>query len=124
MRIKSMKAFLLVLGFTAMAVKAQKNYTASMDSLMAAEVKVHRFNGNVLVAQSGKVLYQKSFGFRDYDSKAVLDNNSVFELASVSKQFTAVAILQLRDRGKLALTDTLGNSFRNCPMPMSPFGIC
>jgi CubicO group peptidase (beta-lactamase class C family) len=115
MRIKSMKAFLLVLGLTAMSVKAQKNYTASMDSLMAAEVKVHRFNGNVLVAQSGKVLYQKSFGYRDYDSKAVLDNNSVFELASVSKQFTAVAVLQLRDRGKLALTDTLRKFFPELP---------
>jgi CubicO group peptidase (beta-lactamase class C family) len=110
-----MKVLLLLLLFPAMAVKAQKNYTASMDSLMAAEVKVHRFNGNVLVAQSGKVLYQKSFGFRDYDSKAVLDNNSVFELASVSKQFTAVAILQLRDRGKLALTDTLRKFFPELP---------
>lgn len=102
---------------TALSASAQKDYTASFDSLMNAEAKVRGFNGNVLVAKSGRIIYRKSVGYSNFDTKAPLDDNSLFELASVSKQFTAVAILELKDLGKLSLTDTLRKFFPELPYP-------
>lgn len=106
---------LLVAALTAMTANAQKNYTAAIDSFMQSQVQVRGFNGNVLVARSGKVLYQKSFGYSNFDAKTPLDENSLFELASVSKQFTAVGILLLKDEGRLSLSDTLRKFFPELP---------
>jgi CubicO group peptidase (beta-lactamase class C family) len=55
------------------------------------------------------------FGYRDYISKETLDTNSVFELASVSKQFTAMGILLLAEKRKLKLTDDLQKYFPELP---------
>lgn len=74
---------------------------------MKTEVVVNGFNGNILVAKHGKIIYQAAYGYRNYNTKEPLDNNSVFELASVSKQFTAMGILQLADKGLLKLSDSL-----------------
>ena len=106
---------LLLAAVFAMNATAQKNFTASIDSFMTAEVQSRHFNGNVLVAKAGKIIYQKSFGYSNYDTKEPLDDNSLFELASVSKQFTAVAILELKEQGKLSLSDTLRKFFPELP---------
>ena len=94
---------------------AQSKHITLMDSLMQAQVTVNKFNGNVLVAKSGEILYQKAFGYRNYTTKETLDNNSVFDLASVSKQFTAMAILLLKEKGKLQLSDSLRKFFPALP---------
>jgi CubicO group peptidase (beta-lactamase class C family) len=93
----------------------QRNYSASFDSFMNAEVAINHFNGNILVAKSGNIVYNKSFGYRNYETKELLDTNSVFELESISKQFTAVAILQLIEKGKLKLSDSLRKFFPQLP---------
>lgn len=59
------------------------------------------FNGTALVFDGGKVVYQGAFGIRSNDPLSSLDVNSQFRLASVSKQFTAMAIMQLMEDGKL-----------------------
>jgi CubicO group peptidase (beta-lactamase class C family) len=104
--------FLLLVPFY---LGAQKNYPALLDSFMLAQKDIFHFNGNVLVAQVGHIIYQKPFGYRNYDTKELLDNNSVFELASVSKQFTAMGILILIERGKLKLSDSLRKFFPELP---------
>lgn len=96
-------------------VFGQINYSISLDSFMDAEVDINHFNGNVLVAKQGIIIYEKSFGYRNYDTKKFLDANSVFELASISKQFTALGILQLIEKGKLKLSDTLRKFFPELP---------
>jgi len=85
----------------------QKDYAVLVDSFMQAVYQVNHFNGNIVIANSGKIIYQKAFGYRNYNTKEILDNNSVFELASVSKQFTAMGILLLYDKGLLTLSDSL-----------------
>lgn len=104
--------FILLLPLTSMA---QKNYPALLDSFMQAEVSFNHFNGNILIAKSGNIIFQKSFGYRNYETQEPLDNNSVFELASISKQFTAMGILLLREKGKLALSDSLRKYFPELP---------
>jgi CubicO group peptidase (beta-lactamase class C family) len=105
----------LILLLIPIALEAQNNYPEQLNSFMQAEVSVNGFNGNVLVAKLGSVIYQKSFGFRNYTNKEFLDNNSVFELASISKQFTAMGILLLKEKGKLKLTDSLRKFFPELP---------
>jgi CubicO group peptidase (beta-lactamase class C family) len=78
--------------------------TPKIDSLFAA---AKDFSGVVLVADSGKVIYQKAFGYRNFDTKEPMDINSIFELASVSKQFTAMVIMILKEEGKLNYDDRL-----------------
>jgi len=107
------KIFLLL--FLPFAALSQQKYSESINNFMQANVRVKGFNGNVLVAKAGKVLYQKAFGYRNYSDKTLLNNNSVFEIASVSKQFTAVGILLLKEKGQLKLTDTLRKFFPQLP---------
>lgn len=89
--------------------------TRLLDQYINAEAKVGGFNGSVLVAKQGKIIYQKTIGFRDPEQKHALNVQSVFELASISKQFTATGILQLKEAGKLALSDTLRQYFPELP---------
>lgn len=109
---KKMPLLLLLLPFS---ISAQKNYSAIIDSFMRTEVVVNNFNGNVLASKSGNIIYQNAFGFRNFYSKERLTNNSVFDLASLSKQFTAVGILMLKDQGKLSLSDSLRKFFPELP---------
>jgi CubicO group peptidase (beta-lactamase class C family) len=66
-----------------------------------------KFNGNILIAEKGKVIYKKSFGFSNETTKEKLNENSIFELASVSKQFTAMAIVILKEKGQLKYDDKI-----------------
>lgn len=88
-----------------------------MDEYLSALNKHYRFNGNVLVAENGKIVFQRSYGLVNFDTGRPLNDSSVFELASVSKQFTATGILLLKDKGKLQLTDSLSNYFPELPYP-------
>jgi CubicO group peptidase (beta-lactamase class C family) len=91
------------------------NSNQQMDEYLTGQADYFRFNGNVLVAEKGKVIFQKSYGFADFDTKRLLNDSSVFELASLSKQFTATAILLLKDNNKLKLTDSLRQFFPELP---------
>lgn len=73
------------------------------------------FNGNVLIAQKGVVVYQKSYGFADFKDTIRNNPQSKFQLASLSKTFTAVAIMKLAEQGKIGLDYTVKDYFPNFP---------
>lgn len=95
---------------SAYAQKAQK-----LDSLFTTLYNKGGFNGCVLVAEDGKPIYDKAFGYADFTAKRPLNNNTVFELASVSKQFTAMAIMQLHQAGKLRYDDSVSKYLPGFP---------
>jgi len=70
-----------------------------------------RFNGNILLAQNGRVVLNHAAGYADFLTKKPNTTNSRFNLCSISKVFTSTAILQLRDKGKLSLDDHLTKYF-------------
>ncbi len=80
---------------------------ARLDSLMTALHGEGKFNGNILVAENGKIIYEKSFGFANEETKQHLNTETIFELASVSKQFTAMGIVLLQKQGKLKYDDKM-----------------
>src|SRR3954469_2147562 len=76
-----------------------------LDSLFSARHKQGMFNGNVLVAENNRIVYQQAFGVADIERKVPNHLLSRSELASTSKLFTAVAVLQLYEKGLLRLDD-------------------
>lgn len=78
-----------------------------IDSLLQAYHLQGKFDGNVLVAEKGKVIYSKSFGLANESTKVPLNRHSIFNLGSVTKQFTAMAIMVLKEKGKLNLDDEI-----------------
>ncbi len=91
--------------------KGQSRQVRQIDSLLAGLYAEGKINGNFLVAEKGKVIYSKSFGFANRDTKELLNSNSVFELASCSKPFTALAIAILADQHKLGYQDKVTQYF-------------
>lgn len=74
------------------------------------------FNGGILVAKEGNIVYEKYAGFVNPAAhKDSLSINSAFHLASVSKTFTAMAVLKLWEQGRLSIEDSLGKYFPNFP---------
>jgi len=92
---------------SAQKVVEQKTEINQMNELMTQSYKRGLFNGNVLVAKKGKIIYQTSFGFSDETKKASLTKNSIFNFGSIAKQFNAVAIMMLVERGLLNLDDPI-----------------
>lgn len=81
-------------------------------------MKIHKrsgFNGNVLVAKNGKIIYEKAIGWADYLHRDSLKINSVFELASITKTFTSTAIMMLVENGKLKLDQDVKEFFPDFP---------
>jgi len=77
--------------------------------------KTRQFNGNVLIARKGKIIYERAIGWADYLHRDSLKINAVFELASVTKPFTATAILLLEEQGKLNLDQNVKEFFPDFP---------
>lgn len=89
--------------------------TKQLNILFENKVKTIGFNGCVLIAQHGQIIYKNVFGFLNFKTKESLKINSAFQLASTSKPLTAAAILILKDRGKLKLTDNIQQFFPDFP---------
>lgn len=76
-------------------------YTSKINNILIK----YRFNGNIMVVKNGDIIFKKSRGYSNLKTKTPLNENSVFQLASVSKQFTAMAIMILFEQGKLKYDD-------------------
>ena len=100
---------------------AQKNNDA-FDSAVQAHFSADAPGGAVLVAQGGKVLYERALGLADQSNKTALTTAHQFRIGSVTKQFAAVAIMQLAEAGKLKLEDEI-QKFVEFPKKEQPITI-
>lgn len=82
-----------------------QSHLKQIDSLVIARAADYELSGNVLVAEKGKTIYQTSMGIANSAANKPVTSSSAFQLASVSKLFTSVAILQLYEKRKLNLND-------------------
>lgn len=108
-----MKQSLLFITFTLMAVSVfaqsgnSKSLETEFDKLLSAEFKPGEPGAAVLVSKNGEVIYKKAFGMANLELNIPMQLDNVFWIASIGKQFTAVAILQLMEQGKLSLQDEI-----------------
>jgi CubicO group peptidase (beta-lactamase class C family) len=87
----------------AKATLQSREKIGKINKLVQTFADLRLFNGNVLVAEKGKVIFQKSFGPADMEWNIPNRADTKFRIGSVTKQFTAVLILQLKEAGKLDL---------------------
>jgi len=87
----------------------------SLDTFFNKKFKYGQFNGNVLFAKKGRIIISKSYGFTDLKNKDTLTLEHTFQLASASKPFTAIAILQLYEKGLINLNDSINKFFPEFP---------
>ncbi|WP_127845538.1 serine hydrolase domain-containing protein [Psychroflexus aestuariivivens] len=89
--------------------KVFKKETVILDSLVSRKAKVYDINGSVLVAYKDQIIYQKDFGYKNPIKKEPLTPGMSFQLASVSKQFTAASILKLHEEGNIDINKPVKN---------------
>ncbi|RZL13842.1 MAG: class A beta-lactamase-related serine hydrolase, partial [Pedobacter sp.] len=93
-----------------------QTFEAKIDSLISSVFKDKNGpGGTFLIAKNGKPVYQKSFGKANVELGIDLNNESIFQLGSITKQFTAVAILTLAEQGKLNLQSPIKNYIPDYP---------
>lgn len=78
-----------------------------LDSLLDKAVELGVFSGNVLVEKNGTITFERSRGMADAVSKAPNDKGTMFQIASITKDFTRTMILQLHEQGRLILSDPI-----------------
>ncbi len=101
-------------------VKNHADDAQQIDSVVQKRVNAkeeYRFNGCILVSSGDSILYKRSVGFRNFQDSLPLNDSSLFLLASCSKQFTAVAIMQLHEKGKLNYNDPVNKYLPDFPYP-------
>ena len=103
-------ALSLLIGFLFVRLHAQP-VEQKIEELLTAYANQNKLNGSVLVAQKGKIIYQKGLGYRNAEQKIPNDVNSIFQIGSITKQITAAVIMALQQEGKLSVKDKLSKYF-------------
>ena len=94
---------------------AQIEQIKQIDSLMKWSSQMGIFNGNVLVSKNNKVIYNASFGFTDATKTSKLTTDYRFNIGSITKEFSAVALMQMKEQGKLKLNDKVSKFIPELP---------
>ncbi|HLP95356.1 MAG TPA: serine hydrolase [Saprospiraceae bacterium] len=114
---KQLALFSLLILFSA-AFKAQSLSTvvaSDIDKMFAEHFKADRNGATVMITQKGKTLYHKAFGMANLELNVPMRTEHVFRIGSITKQFTAAAILKLAEEGKLNIQDDLTKFIPNYP---------
>src|SRR5690606_24056848 len=88
--------------FTTHLLCAQFN-KAQLDTFFDTLEKNQKFNGSVALSENGKIIYERSLGFADFETKTQNNADTKFRIGSISKTFTAALILKAEEEGKLNL---------------------
>ncbi len=110
--------FLLIYFTTAQTQKNHSDITGTINTYLS-ELESAGFSGSVLIEIDGSVVLSKGYGFRNIEKNQKNTPETIFDIGSLTKQFTAAAILSLEMEGKLSVTDTITRYFRNVPQDKS-----
>ncbi len=85
-----------------------QSYESKIDSIVSLQYSANEPGITILVAKDGKAIYKKALGKSNLELNIPIEVNSVFQIGSITKQFTAVSILMLAEQGKLNIEDKIG----------------
>ena len=88
---------------------------ARVHRYLSARTEMGGFSGAVLIARGGSIVLRRGYGFSDLARRIPYTPETRHEVASISKMFTAMAALKLRDEGRLALSDSIARWLKDCP---------
>lgn len=125
---KQIKQFSRIAVLCAIQLLCVSNYPAQqlapkLDEYTNSEVKEGRFSGAVLVARDGKVLLSKGYGMANIENDIPNTPQTRFRIGSLTKQFTAMAILILQERHALNVQDSICKYLPQCPGAWQPITI-
>lgn len=101
---------LIILFFYPVSLQAQSK-AKELDRLFNYYNQNGMFNGAVLAAEKGEVIYEKAFGFADFSKKTPLQTSSIFAIGSITKPFTAAAIMMLKEQGMIQFSEKISTFF-------------
>ncbi len=109
-----MKLKLIIAGFLSLcsiSIISAQTKEEKLNELLTAYSKINEFNGTALVAQKGTVLLNKGYGYKNAAADEPNTGNTIFQIGSITKQFTAAVILKLAENKKLSLNDKISKYF-------------
>ncbi|MEA9412680.1 serine hydrolase [Flavobacterium sp. PL02] len=109
---KKILFFILLYSFLTNTVSAQE-----LNNLFSTLSERNLFKGSVVISKSEKTIFSNTYGFSNIEKKEKFNDNSRFPIASVTKTFTATAILQLKQKGKLKIDDPVQKYLSDFPYP-------
>jgi len=109
--IKQYTSLLLLILFSLPVLANEKS--EKIDQLIQSYHDIKEFNGNILVAQNGNILLQKSYGYANFEWDIPNTPDTKFRIASITKQFTAMLIMLLAEEGKVDLQQTISTYLPN-----------
>ena len=107
--------FALALPLHGVAQPAPSPLAKRIEALVTPYLAAHDFSGAILIAREGEVLFKKAYGMADYAASVPQTTDTRFLVGSVTKQFTAAAILLLETQGKLSVDDPLARFLPDFP---------
>ncbi len=105
----------ILLFFCAPLIWAAKTPSEKADAWLAGLIQTNDPGFAVLVAQNGKILFEKGYGLADREHDVLVTPQTSFRIGSMTKQFTASAILKLQEEGKLNVEDKLSKYIPDFP---------
>ncbi len=129
--INHLTAFIALCLFFASYVSAQnaavppsaQQIAAKVDEYMNAAVRVDGFSGSILIARDGQPVVSKGYGMANVELDVPNSPQTVFRLGSITKQFTAMGIMMLVERGKLNVNDPACKYLTDCPAAWQPITV-
>jgi CubicO group peptidase (beta-lactamase class C family) len=129
-RVSAILALCLLLGSqvsaqtaTTLPAPSAPEIARKVEEYMNAAMRINRFSGSVLLARDGQPIVSRGYGLANIENDVSNTPQTVFRLGSVTKQFTAMAILLLQERGKLSVNDPICKYLADCPQTWQPITI-
>lgn len=116
-------ALLLMAATCAAQTTSNEGLAVRVDQFLNDLVKQNRFSGSILIARDGHVLMRKGYGMANYEMDVPNTPQTKFRVGSMTKQFTAVAVMMLQERGKLSVQDSICKYVSECPAAWQPVQI-
>lgn len=115
MTTKHLRVTGLALFFLTFFSTSAQSLSTELDKIATEHFQYNQPGGVILIAKNGNEIYKKAFGMANLENQVAMKTNMVFEIGSITKQFTAVAILQLMEQGKLQLNDPITKYLTDYP---------
>ena len=104
---KYLLILITVLLFNSQAISYAQNLASNIDSLLLEKYPTNAPGASFLVSKNGSIIYEKAFGLANLELNVPMEVDNVFEIGSMTKQFTAISILMLVEKGDLNLDDEI-----------------
>lgn len=119
-------SYILALGcliFMLTPVKAQSQTSINnpekkkqeIDHIIKAYEAIHKFNGTALIHYQNTTIFERSYGWQNVEKKILNQNKNVYQIASLTKSFTALVIVKLNEEGELSVKDPISKFITDYP---------